>query len=322
MPLASTPRARVRALFAVFLAALATALLVGVGLAAAPADPLGAEPDYSAYQQVLDSAVVVVSAPNAPTETRVDYHALRASPSGIQRLAEAQKQLFAVTPSRMSDAARKAWAINAYNFLVLKTVVEHLFESTDRRGSATSGNRVYWGIRIATVQTIHLPDGSFFDGTVIQVEGVPYSLNRFERHFLFKDFDPASGTKPPAGLDPRAHFAIVCASKGCPPLMPKAYRAEKLDEQLDLAVKNAFALPSHLRFDDAGRLFASAILDWYKADFGGPDAAYAFLKKYAPADKKAELAKKAFINAYILWDWSLNHTDSKTAETPPGKGRG
>jgi hypothetical protein len=269
------------------------------------------EPDYSGYQQLLDEFLVVVSAPGAPIETRFDYARLRRTPDLKTRLAGIRKQLFEVEPTKLGKDGRRAWAINAYNFLVLEAVTHHLYESTERHQSG--GKRYFYGLMIATVQTIQLDRGSFFESPLVDVDGAPYSLNAFERTFVFDGFDPAGGAKPPATLDPRAHFGLVCAARGCPPLLPRAYRGDSLDRQLDFAVRNALSSRSHLRIDpDTGRLEASSIFDWYKADFGGVEAAFAFLKKHAPAPIRSEMErrKSRWINVYILWDWGLNAVEA------------
>lgn len=289
------------------------------------ADPPATEaavPDFTGYQELLNQYLTAVSAPGAALETRFDYSEFRKSSDFGPRMVAIHKQIFAGTPSKMDAKARMAWAINAYNYLVLETVTKNLYEGTQR--SNHGGRRVYYAIRIATVQTIGLDGGSFFDAPLVTIEGTPYSLNTFERHFVFNDFDPSAGNpKPPASLDPRAHFALVCAAKGCPPLQPRAYRADSIDKQLEQVTHNALASPNHLRFDTAaGRLEASSIFNWYQADFGGADGALAFVKKYAPPATRSEIEKRKvpWINAYILWDWKLNTTDEGGADSTVTQG--
>jgi hypothetical protein len=279
--------------------------------AAAETGGAASEPDYSGYQSLLDAHVKVVSPEGGPIETVFDYTGLYRDPSHLKSFAAIREQLFGVSPGSLDDRARLAWAINAYNYLVIETVTKNLHEGTQKLNKG--GKRYFFALHIATVNTIDLDGSPFFEGPLVEIEGQSYSLNTFERKFVFRGFEPKGNAKPPAGLDPRAHFALVCASKGCPPLMPRAYRDDSLDKQLDFAVRNALASPRHLRFNsETKRLEASSIFDWYFADFGGREAAFAFLKKYAPPATRADIERQnvPWISSYILWDWKLNHPES------------
>jgi hypothetical protein len=243
------------------------------------------------YQQLLDRVVKVTSARGAPLETRVDYDRLVIAEPLRKSV---RHHLLAAVPSRMDERTRLAWAINTYNFLVMDEVAAS-----------------------APVEAMHpyLPASArdikgFFDRPVVEVEGVKYSLDGFERRFVF-----AEGAGGPGGarmvLDPRAHFALVCAAKGCPPLLPRAYTADSLDLQLDYAVRNALRSPAHLRWNARdGTVEASAIFEWYTRDFGGTRQAFAFLKRYAPerVHRVIEERHVKAISRTIPWDWRLNHS--------------
>lgn len=278
------------------------------GLQAQGAPTQASQPaDCSGYQALLDEFLVVTSSPGRPLETRFNYTALHQRRDRNMRFALIRRQLFGVTPSLMSDDERLAWAINAYNFLVIEAVTENLFRSP-ARGQASDPRRE----RHASVMQMTVRGQKFFDAKLVEIEGRGYSLNAFERRFVFAD--AATRRQPPQRLDPRAHFALVCAAKGCPPLRPRCYRADSLDPMLDVATRDALASPTHLRWDAAtGRLEVSSIFDWYKADFGGPDAAYAFIKQYAPPTVRAEIEaqKKRRWSGVIPWDWDLNHTPDR-----------
>jgi hypothetical protein len=162
-----------------------------------------------------------------------------------------------------------------------------------------------------SVNQIQVSGAPFFEAKVVEIDGQSYSLNDFERHFVFGDFDRSSKKPPPRSLDPRAHFALVCAAVGCPPLMSRAYTADSLDAQLDHVTREALSSPTHLKWDpDTRRLDASSVFNWYEADFGGRDKAFAFLKRYAPPQVSADLMAKhvAAITFTIPWDWKLNQS--------------
>jgi hypothetical protein len=169
-------------------------------------------------------------------------------------------------------------------------------------------------LRYLTPRDIKTPMGPFFQAPLVEIEGQKYSLDQFELHFLFADFERAKGGPPPASLDPRVHFALVCGAIGCPPLQPRAYRGDSLKIQLENATRNALALPRHLTFMEAsGRVQASAIFQWYPEDFGGLEKAFDFVMKHAPAKTRAAIEKRKItaISGMTAWDWNLNQTVHK-----------
>ncbi len=157
----------------------------------------------------------------------------------------------------------------------------------------------------------HYRQNGFFDSPAVEVEGHRYTLDEFERQFVFAGYQRGDGP-PPAALDPRAHFALVCGALGCPPLMPRAYRADSLDAQLDAACRAALELPRHLRFDERQRrLEGGAILDWYSADWGGRDRVFAFIRRYAPRSIQAAIKRNRLtgLDSFMPWDWRLNQNE-------------
>ena len=71
----------------------------------------------------------------------------------------------------------------------------------------------------------------FFDGIKHTVMGEEVTLNQLEKGLLYPQFP-----------DPRLHFVLVCAAKGCPPLDNCAYQPEKLDDQLTKRTARDFEL--------------------------------------------------------------------------------
>jgi hypothetical protein len=124
---------------------------------------------------------------------------------------------------------------------------------------------------------------------------------------------------PGAFDEPRIHFAVNCASIGCPMLRDNAYVAERLDSQLEESVRRFIGDRSRNRYDPASeKLEVSRIFDWYKADFEkgnrGISSLPQFLARYADflADGAAARALVRQGQAkirYLDYDWNLN--DSK-----------
>ena len=259
-------------------------------------------PDVSGYQELLNELLTVISAPGEPLDTRFDYEKFYDMRGRFERCRRIRRQMLAVAPSAMDERTRLAWAINLYNYLVIETATEYLL--VPERGR----------LRYKGPRDIKTPMGPFFQAPLVEIEGTKYSLDQLELHFLFADFEREKGGPPPASLDPRVHFAVVCGAIGCPPLQPRAYRGDSLKIQLENATRNALALPRHLSFLEAsGRVQASAIFQWYPADFGGMEKTLDFVLKYAPAKTRAAIEQRKIttISGMTAWDWNLNQTVHK-----------
>jgi Protein of unknown function, DUF547 len=255
------------------------------------------EPDYSGYQKLLNQYVSVIE--SKPLTTRFDYVKFYKDTTRTARCAKIHAALTEVDPNAMDRSTRTAWAINTYNFLILEATTAFLW------------HRVFRGWeKVYSVSEIKSGQGTFFRRIACTVDSVSYSLDDFERHFLFYDHAKRD-TLPPDSLDPRAHFAIVCGAIGCPALQPRVYRADSLDRQLDAATRETLANPAHLKWDPATNVLeASEIFEWFPGDFGGPKGELKFIRRYAPKDIATAIDKGKItgITRYIPWDWKLNQT--------------
>ena len=109
--------------------------------------------------------------------------------------------------------------------------------------------------------------------------------------------------------EPRIHFAIVCASIGCPRLLNEAYVADRLEEQLERNAKDFFTRSRNFRYDSAKRRFyLSAILDWFATDFGRNRAAQLkTIAKWLPSTQARKAAEENAVRvSYLSYDWDLN----------------
>jgi hypothetical protein len=106
-------------------------------------------------------------------------------------------------------------------------------------------------------------------------------------------------------VDPRIHFALVCASRTCPPI--EAYDADHIGDQLDASAQTFINATSSL---DGDRLYVSQIFQWYRKDFGGTNDAVVRMVARHLYDR--ELAGRIEANAqririvYTPYDWRLN----------------
>lgn len=198
----------------------------------------------------------------------VDYAAVAANKSVLDAYLAAVSQVRA--PTLGPDA--KAFYINAYNALVLRAVV------AQRKANP------------ALKSVLDVP--GFFDRVTYVVAGESLTLNALEEGKLRQPFK-----------DPRIHFAVNCASVGCPALAAVPYAAATLETALEAATVAYMAGPHGVRADVQGGTTVTHLLDWYAGDFGGPAGALAFAQKYAPAAHRAGLKGPLRFHDY---NWALN----------------
>jgi hypothetical protein len=138
--------------------------------------------------------------------------------------------------------------------------------------------------------------GNPFKDRFFSLLGKPYSLDDIEHETLRKDY-----------RDPRIHYALNCASVGCPMLREEAYAAERLERQLDEQAARFLSDRSRNRMA-GGRLELSKIFDWYKEDFEPRQAYFARHADLFTSDsneKKLIVDGKAPIG-FLDYDWTLN----------------
>jgi Protein of unknown function, DUF547 len=221
----------------------------------------------------------------------VNYKAWKASPADVKRLDQYLNSLSAAsTTAAASREARLAFWINAYNAVTIKGILREYPTSSIRN------------------HTPRLFGYHIWHDLLLQVGGQSYSLTQIEHDVLRKMGDP------------RIHFAIVCASRGCPRLLDEAYTAATLDDQLDDNAKNFFARRANFQYDARARTIKlSYILELFGEDFGPNMAAQ--LKRIAPylpdaASRKLAESGNASVS-YLDYDWSLN--DQATSPTARGQ---
>lgn len=137
----------------------------------------------------------------------------------------------------------------------------------------------------------------FFTKTVYRLNGQSVSLNNLEHDMLRQQF-----------LDPRIHFALVCASVGCPLLRAEAYGPDRLAEQLEEDSNRFINNPDKVRYDAASQtLYCSKIFKWYKADFlTVADSIVGYCDRYYTA---AQVPATATV-VYLPYSWQLNQRTS------------
>ena len=130
------------------------------------------------------------------------------------------------------------------------------------------------------------------------VDGEKISLNDIEHKVLRKQWS-----------EPRTHYAVNCASYGCPNLKTTAWEAATLEDDLTQAARDYINHPRGVTIRKDGKLQVSTIYKWFKKDFGKSEAnIIAHLRKYARPELQAQIDANPDIRNYT-YDWSLNGAD-------------
>lgn len=129
---------------------------------------------------------------------------------------------------------------------------------------------------------------------LVNVRGATMSLDEIEHETLRENYD-----------EPRIHFAVNCASIGCPNLKQTVWEAETLEADLNQAAKDYIASSRGIMVKGE-KLQASSIFDWYEEDFGTNDEeVLTYLSQFAEGEKKSAMQNANEISDY-QYDWSLN----------------
>ncbi|HEY7776313.1 MAG TPA: DUF547 domain-containing protein [Kineobactrum sp.] len=114
--------------------------------------------------------------------------------------------------------------------------------------------------------------------------------------------------------EPRIHFAVNCASIGCPSLRAQAYTAGQLEEQLEAQTQQFLGDRSRNRLR-GDTLELSSIFKWYRDDFGlgwkGQGDLVDFIEYYASAleltaQDITRLRSGDITLAFLDYNWDLN----------------
>ena len=222
---------------------------------------------WDSYQDIVNSAVIVnafTSIDGAFDHASVDYEKIKNDPVLQEKISLQLQKLKTVRPPEEKKHKLAFW-INAYNFFTIVDVVNNY--------PITGMKKIGW-------QNKHH-----------EVNGTLYSLDNIEHNII----------RPLA--DPRIHFAINCASVGCPSLKAEIFDSNQIDTQLDKVVANALKNPMHLRMVN-NKLETTQLFKWFSKDFesGGYEGVADFVNRFTPE----RLRNAPQIEKKIKYDWNLN----------------
>ncbi len=228
--------------------------------------------DHGTWEGFLKRYLVVV-------KTGINLFAYRrVSKTGRATLGAYINGLTAVRVTDLTRAEQRAYWINLYNALTIKAVLDR------------------WPVK--SIRDINISPGLFTRGPwgkkLITIEGHAVSLDDIEHRIL-----------RPIWRDPRIHYAVNCASIGCPNLQSFAFTAVNTEQLLDTGARAYVNHPRGVRVA-GGRLRVSSIYHWFKVDFGGTDTGViAHLRRYARPALKAKLTHVRAVDGHG-YDWSIN----------------
>ena len=228
--------------------------------------------DHAAWGEFLDAYLVVrPDGANLVRYAGVSEADRRALDGYLDKLA-------GIEISQYSRPVQFAYWVNLYNALTVDVVLDHY--------------------PVESIREIDISPGWFSSGPwgaeLVEVEGTALTLNDIEHRIL-----------RPIWQDPRIHYAVNCASIGCPDLRAEPYSADRLDRQLDAAARAYVNDPRGAKVTH-GALTVSKIYTWYQEDFDDSDAGVIrHLRQYADEELAAALDGVSAI-ADSRYDWSLN----------------
>jgi hypothetical protein len=239
--------------------------------------------DHRAWNELLARHVVVIDGGKA---SQVAYAGFARDRAALKAYLES---LSAVTGQEYSGWSREqklAFLINAYNAFTVQKILTRYPD-------------------LKSIRDFGLFVGNPWKDRFFRLLGKPMHLDNIEHDTIRApgDFD-----------EPRIHFAVNCASIGCPMLREEAYVAPRLDAQIEEQTQRFLSDRSRNRFE-AGKLKLSSIFDWYGKDFArgwkGYTALDQFLAQYAdrladaPPQRQAIRDGKTALE-FLEYDWSLN----------------
>ena len=187
--------------------------------------------------------------------------------------------LEALSISSYNRNEQRAYWANLYNAVTVKVVIE--------------------AQPVASILDIKLSSGFFSKGPwkkkQLKIEGQEVSLDDIEHRIL-----------RPIWNDPLTHYAVNCASVGCPNLQDYAFTAENMEKNLTRAAFDFINSHRGVQINADGELIVSSIYSWFKADFGKNDkAVIAHLTRYAKPSLAEQLSKLDEIED-DQYNWKLN----------------
>lgn len=207
----------------------------------------------------------------------VDYRAWKQSTS---KLTDWLEELSLINPEQLSSDQQLALWLNLYNALTIRQIL--------KRYPLKSILPKFFGI------PNWIAFFAFFSRPIYSLNRQRYSLSKIEHDILRQQFS-----------EPRIHFALVCASIGCPLLRNEAYTSDRVTVQLEEDAKRFINNLHKVYYDsEAEILYCSKIFKWYAKDFlQVANSIPEYIQIYLASDNALNADTRI---EYLDYDWSLN----------------
>jgi hypothetical protein len=259
--------------------------IMGIALAAASLSAWAFDHSHKAWDELLRKHVRYVAAGNA---SRVDYTGFARDRAQLKAVLDDDQKVTRAEFDAWTKPQQQAFLMNAYNAFTVEKILKRYPD-------------------IKSIRDYGTVFGNPWKDKFFTLFGQPSYLDFIEHETLRKEgvYD-----------DPRVHVSVVCASAGCPMLRNEAFVAERLDAQMDDAMRRFLSDRSRNRYNpETRKLEVSRIFDWYGKDFEkghkGYSSVKATLARYADvlADRvedRAAIREQRADVSFLDYDWSLN----------------
>lgn len=202
---------------------------------------------------------------------KVDYKGFKSEEAIFNKYLDELSSVNVSEFNNFSKNEKLSFFINAYNAFTIKLILDNY--------------------PIKSIRNIGILPGAPWKKDFFSLLGEKRNLDWIEHSKLRVDFQ-----------EPRIHFAIVCASIGCPHLIPEAYASKSLNNQLQKSMESFLSDKTKNRYDNkTNTLYISKIFDWFQKDFTVNSSLVQFIK----IGMKEEIPENARI-IYTDYDWNLN----------------
>jgi Protein of unknown function, DUF547 len=262
--------------FVAGLAALATAR---------PGHAQAFDHSHAAWTALLKKHVVLLQGGRG---SQLRYAGMASDQAALKAYLASLSAVSAAAFDAMSKAQQMAFLINAYNAFTVDLILTRY-------------------PKLSSIKDLGSLLSSPWKPKIVPLLGSQFSLDNIEHDML-----RARGRYD----EPRVHFAVNCASIGCPALREEAFSADRLEAQLEEQTQRFMSDRSRNRWNaEQGRLEVSKIFEWFAEDFRsgfkGFTSAHVFYARYAtqladaPHERERIRAGTAPVS-YLDYDWKLN----------------
>jgi hypothetical protein len=248
--------------------------------------------DHKAWSALLKKHVVLIDGGKA---SQVRYAGFAQDRSDLKAYLATLSKVPQAEFNAWSKAQQMAFLINAYNAFTVEKILTRYPD-------------------IQSIWDFGKVFGNPFKDRFFTLFGREFSLDMIEHDTL---------RRPGAYDEPRVHFAVNCASVGCPMLREEAYVAARLDAQLEEQTRRFLSDRSRNRYNaQDNTLEVSAIFRWFSTDWtsgyrgfdgkGEPmQSREQFFARYAAlladtAEQQNRLRSGKVALRHLDYDWALN----------------